>query len=168
MRELRDICSLEERNGLNEAIYLLEQRVSCGCKDKATVLKLLFLYWYMETEPKYMTNDKGTRDWGEWFANLLQQCGHLEEDIEFNWVAGYLMRHFPKREDFHTSGKSMLQKATILAPEDPIPNALWQLETENQQSSNISEFNWEERFTDWGMLKDYFEILLKNSHIRIQ
>lgn len=158
MQNLDFISYIEEQNGIAEAVYLLEEWLASGCSDKLTIMRLLFLYWFMNTEPNYLTNDNGSRDWVSSFIDLLE---HSEKkflnDSDFNWVAGYLSCMFPAAY-FRQKGEELLLHAGQLAPSDPLPQLAWQ-----RVNGEVSRFEdvWDldRRFEQWGMMGDYFRYL---------
>lgn len=162
MRELRDIDYLQECNGLTEAVYLLEQRLTAGCTDKGTVLRLLFLYWFFLTEPAYLTNNRTNRDWRSCFANLVRIADdRFSGDSDYYWVLGYLLCFFPEEEQLRTEGKALIARAIELAPNDPLPKlALGQVDGKHDPINYPADKI--DRLSDWGpVLGDYFRQIFR-------
>ncbi len=154
MQDLKYISYVEEQNGIAEAVYLLEERLKSGGADKVTVLRLLFLYWFMEHEPAFFTNDNGSRDWTQSFRGLLEQTwNRFKEDSEYNWVAGYLLSQFPA-QDMRRRGEEMQREAVCLEPDSILPDLFLHL-ARKEKFSLQGVHDLENRLADWGMLGDY-------------
>ncbi len=159
MQDLKYISYVEERNGIAEAVYLLEERVRAGGDDKVTILRLLFLYWFMEHEPAFFTNDNGSRDWTVCFRDLVEQnCNRFKQDSEFNCVAGYLLSQSPAL-DMRLRGEELLLEAVRLDPGGTLPELFLSLDRGEKVSANRI-LDLDSTFPDWGMLGEYLEHIL--------
>jgi len=152
LKELDFISYIEEQNGIAEALYLLEERLTEGCKDKLTVMRLLFLYWFMETEPVYLTNANQKREWTAALVNLLEGFRNtFKDEVDFNWVAGYLLAQLPGLEQ---QGEVFLLQAVSLDPKNPLAQHVFKCVRGAGAEERVpySELG----FEDWGMMGDYF------------
>lgn len=155
MRDLQFISHIEEHNGINEAIWLLEQRVAEGAGDKATYLRLLFLYWYMQSEPDYLTNNLHERNWSEYFLAFIAECSSLHDDVDYNWLVGYLLCMGNFAANQQVRGEAMFSKAWKLAPDDFLVHKALALTGFTAANVVPNAGDWDLRLADWGMLGDY-------------
>jgi hypothetical protein len=157
LKELIEISYIEEQNGITEALYLLEERINAGCDDLETVLRALFLYWFMFKEPAYLINDNGSRDWAKCFWALFTIFqDDYKDNADFCWVVGYLLSNFSGYDNLQSKGKELLLRGVALAPNDPLP-ALALTNSRVEMASLSSGVL--KKLTAWGMMGEYFRYL---------
>ncbi|HZW83785.1 MAG TPA: hypothetical protein VFF14_10260 [Candidatus Deferrimicrobium sp.] len=157
MKELTEISYIEEQNGITEALYLLEERIDAGCDDLETVMRTMFLYWFMFNEPGYLTNDDGSRDWVKCFRTLFTiSLPVYKDNVDFCWVVGYLLSHFHGYANLQIEGQELLLRAVQLAPNDPLPtSALTNSRLEMRSlSSEVAK-----KLSTWGLMGEFFRYM---------
>ena len=158
------INHIEERNGLAEAIWLLEDRLRCEEDDSQTVMRLLFLYWYMWHEPFHLTNDRRDRNWLECFDVLLAKSTlRFANNVDYNWVIGYLLTQVADDGQRTNRGIELIQRAAKLAPSDPLPGLALKKALDLSCSCEVISPEGIDRLLEWGMLGEFF-VQLFSSH----
>lgn len=167
MESLRFISFIEENNGIAEAVYLLEQRIADGATDLLTVVRLLFVYWYMSCERSYLAEINAMKDWQHSFFKLYSShASKLAEDPETSWVTGYLLCQFPS-SDYNEHGLRLLTQAVFTSPNDQLPLLALRI-VKKEQTLLLDSSGWDERFRDWGMMGEYFRYLFSLKHNVVQ
>jgi len=125
MPSLASITEIENRytNGepsLGSAYALLRERWADGPRDRETALRLLFLAWYSNAEPPFLT---GLPD-GDHFAVVSETFnalgGAASTDAEVCFVVGLMASLFPcclgDETEWSNLGHVLWRRAEALAP----------------------------------------------------
>ena len=103
MIELEAIGEVEKRYelprgepSLGEAYALLSRRWQDGARDVDTALRLMFLAWYTNCEPVYLTGLPSHEPTCDMFDEVFQAMGGVDNvDPLFHFAVGYMADAFP-------------------------------------------------------------------------
>lgn len=134
MTSLDAIAEIENRNSaplclpsLGEAFGLLSERWAAGEQDRETALRLMFLSWYSQAEPPYLTGLSGDLDTPSVFGDAFASLGGAQStDPEICFVVGTMTTLFPwslgDQVYWESMGRQLLVRAAGLAPDGVNPD----------------------------------------------
>ncbi|MEO6688682.1 MAG: hypothetical protein ABIS07_13830 [Dokdonella sp.] len=129
MTSLEEITAVENRYvcagrlpSSGEALDLILARWQVGGRDRETALRLMFLSWYSQTEPPYLTGLSGDLDTKILFGEAFKALGGAQtNDPEVCFAVGTMATVFPQslgvESQWQVVGQRLLARAAALAPE---------------------------------------------------
>jgi len=128
MKSLEEISRLELVENWEEAIDNLEERLVHFPMEKETILRLMFLYWYLIIEHGPIKHNLNLNELETKMKALFERTkSYFSSDAEYLWIMGYMIRFYERDSgDWYEPifpnlfGEELMKKAKGLSSEYPL------------------------------------------------